>query len=450
MRLVRERREQGRKARAATAVARPPRGVELCLSIGPSGVGLALAAPVALGPLSVRELEVGLPGMSFPLDVSGGVHRFRHRRGELRKLTIVGDLGEIAKAAAPALRDLLGAGVPHVRLAADAAGRLRVTVSPDPRSLEHAPRALVFEVACRIEDDVVELVATDARGACLPAPAQRLAAEALARALGKPFARAGSTFTARGVASRIAATLLPEAGARAPRPSTMGAAALTFEGLQFSLSMRPGRGFVGDEATFRAAEGARLAEASDARVARGELDPGRAALLEALAAAPRHTGLLRRLLELDALGDGRAQAALATLRELDETASPHLGDLPTRLLAGRGDAEAARARAVRDAEREPDATLRAALRVQAAELAPGTLSSLSHLDEATCDAPDRPYVRRARLACALAAGMPREAEADAAFLEAMARDPAAKCATLVDAGAAFAAHGHPREAAALF
>lgn len=449
VRWVRERREQGRKARPAAAVTRPPRGVELCLSIGPSGVGLALAAPVALGPLSVRELEVALPGMSFPLDVSGGVHRFRHRRGELRKLTLVGDLGVIATATAPALRELIGAGVPDVRLAA-ADGRVRVTVSPAPASREHPDRVLVFEVACRIEDDAVELVATDARGASLPAPAQRLAGEALARALGKPFGRAGSTFTLRGVAARVAATLLPEAGARAPRPSTMGAAALAFEGLQFTLSIRPGRGFVGDEAGFRAAEGARLAEPSDARVARGELDLGRTALLEALATAPRHTGLLRRLIELDALGDGRADAALATLRELDETASPHLGDLPARLLAGRGRQEAARARAVRDAEREPDATLRAALRVQAAELAPGTLSSLSHLDEATCDAPDRAYVRRARLACALAAGMPREAEADAAFLEAMIRGAAAKCATLVDVGAAFAAHGHPREAAALF
>lgn len=449
MRLVREKREQGRKGGASSAVARAPRGVELCLSIGPAGVGLALAAPVALGPIGVRELEVGLPGLSFPLDVSGGVHRFRHRRGELRKVSLAGNLAELAKASALALRGLLDAGVPDVRLAS-VAERLRVTVASLSAALDHAPRVLVFEITCRVEDDSVELIATEARGANLPAPAQRLAGEALARSLGRAFTRAGSVFRLRGLAARIAATLLPEAGARAPRPSLMGPASLQLDSVEFKLSMRSGRGFVGSERALRAAEAARLAERCDTRVAAGELDDGRDALLEALGAAPKHAALLSRLLELDAFDPARTDAALATLRELDAVASPHLGDLPTRLLVGRGSLEAARARAVREAEREPDATLRAALRVQAAELAPGTLSSLSHLDEATCDAPDRAYVRRARLACALAANQPDEAEADAAFLEAMLRGPAAKCAALLDVGAAFMAHGHTRQAATFF
>src|SRR5579883_1989616 len=54
--------------------------VALRLAIGRAGVGIELASPTRVGCLTITELTAALPGARFPLDVSGGVARFRHRR----------------------------------------------------------------------------------------------------------------------------------------------------------------------------------------------------------------------------------------------------------------------------------------------------------------------------------------------------------------------------------
>jgi hypothetical protein len=57
--------------------------VPLRLTASRGVLGLELYEPVELGPLTVTELALTLPGLKFPIDLSGGVPKFRHRRGQL-------------------------------------------------------------------------------------------------------------------------------------------------------------------------------------------------------------------------------------------------------------------------------------------------------------------------------------------------------------------------------
>ena len=62
--------------------------VPLRLTASRGTLGLELYEAVELGPLRVTELTLTLTGLTFPLDLSGGVPKFRHRRGELEHVTL--------------------------------------------------------------------------------------------------------------------------------------------------------------------------------------------------------------------------------------------------------------------------------------------------------------------------------------------------------------------------
>ena len=60
----------------------------LRLTVAGGALGLELYEPVALEPLVVEDLAWSLPKLRFPVDLSGGVDTFRHRRGELTRLEL--------------------------------------------------------------------------------------------------------------------------------------------------------------------------------------------------------------------------------------------------------------------------------------------------------------------------------------------------------------------------
>ncbi|HVY46506.1 MAG TPA: hypothetical protein VHB21_11535, partial [Minicystis sp.] len=73
-----------RTAHAEPHGPRPPDdrpALRLALSRGL--LAIELDAPYRLGPIEVTELAVSLPDVRFPVDLSGGVAKFRHRRGVL-------------------------------------------------------------------------------------------------------------------------------------------------------------------------------------------------------------------------------------------------------------------------------------------------------------------------------------------------------------------------------
>ena len=464
---VRSLREKKGKRVSASPTAAPkasPR-VELCLLIGPKQIGLAIAKPTRVGPVSVEELEVFLPGLGFPLDVSGGVTRFRHRRGELRRVRLSLSWDELCTYAAVRLRDAIVPGTPRVRFekaglgAPDApqSSTLVVEISEPPvapkgtsATWARAPNVLAFEVTITLANDDVSIVVGEARGAGLPGPATRMAIEAMARLLGSSFRADGATFSIGKLGTSVASTIFPEAGARAPKAGALGSSGLVIDARGMELTLREGRGFVGDERALRACEAARLTLEADRLLLAGDLEGARVAAIDALGRAPRHPEIARRLVELDVLVDGRAEAANAILRDAEHTVALRLGDLPTTLLERTGDRTGALARAVRDADREPCATLRATLRARAASLSEDPFGALRELDEAATDAPAYPFVHWASLIRALEATRFEDAAAQAGFLEALVPTLGEKCRILVAIGQAYVAHGHRAHAHAPF
>src|SRR5689334_8754597 len=79
------------------AAPRPPEDRPvLRLAISKGALAIELGEPFALGPIRVTELVIRLSGVRFPVDLSGGVARFRHRRGELARLAVEVQATDIA------------------------------------------------------------------------------------------------------------------------------------------------------------------------------------------------------------------------------------------------------------------------------------------------------------------------------------------------------------------
>src|SRR4051812_18214046 len=98
-----------RAAEARPQAPAPPADRPLLrLAVSRGLLGIELDAPFRVGPLRVTELQAGLPGVRFPVDLTGGVARFRHRRGELTRLCVEVHATELVAWAAPRLRGILG------------------------------------------------------------------------------------------------------------------------------------------------------------------------------------------------------------------------------------------------------------------------------------------------------------------------------------------------------
>ena len=81
--LVAHPNRQATEPKDGAAPAEPELRVPLRLAVSRGALGLETYAPLELGPLSVERLDLALPNLKFPVDLSGGVKLFRHRRGRL-------------------------------------------------------------------------------------------------------------------------------------------------------------------------------------------------------------------------------------------------------------------------------------------------------------------------------------------------------------------------------
>jgi tetratricopeptide (TPR) repeat protein len=425
-------------------VERDAPAVELRLAIGKDGLGIELGRPARVACIDVTEVLVVLPGVRFPLDVSGGVSRFRHRRGDLRRLGVEIGARALERWAAPRLRGVVSTKSPSVWLAVRKDAATVGVASPE------ADVVLAFDVTLDTHEDDVSLTVTHARGAGLAGPATTLAIAALRAMLGDVATREGARFTIERVATRLARVLLPEAGARAPSATgirwTMTSAAadawllVASQGLQADAS---------EEAT-RARESATITrDGDDARVA-GDLARARAHDVAAMDRAPRHPALAARVAEIDALAGGRAEAALAVLHDAQPEPGAHQGPLAAELLAESGDTGGAIAAFARIGDTEPVPALAAWSFERAAALADDPHDALVWLDLAVGRAPAIARVRWARAARRLAAGRIDDALADVEHVEAMTDGARAKYGAWRRAGEAWRAAGLVSESAALF
>ena len=417
--------------------------VELSLAIGREGLGFELAKPARLACLKVTELALSLPAVRFPVDVSGGVQRFRHRRGRLERLTVEIEATELAKYWAPRLRGLLADRTPSLWISARPWGAT-VGITDD------ASRAsLAFEVALVAEEDGLRFLPFAVRGLQLSRPAVTLAAEALAACLGPSAAREGSAFVVRGAPTRLVRSLLPDAGARAPETVGVRFGAITAAADAWIL--HASRGAIPPEQqpeAARASELLHLARASDDARVDGDLERARVLDLHALERAPRHPDLCARIADLDRVVGGRVDAARSTLEDAART--PHLGFLAGELAAAAGDVPDAIAalRSAADAETVPG--LAALAWAAASELSTDAFEALALLDRAIARAPSLASLRWARLSRRLSLGRLRDALADAEELEALAHGPRARHEAWTRAATLWITAGHAAEARPLF
>jgi hypothetical protein len=422
----------------------PKNAPELQLAIAKSGIGFELTAPVTLGCLTVRELSASLPGLRFPLDVSGGVTRFRHRRGVLERLVVEIPRLALEAWAAPKLRGVLGVGTPKVMLFVRRGGATVGVVNAEDG------RGLAFEVEVDATGEEVALSIHDARGVGLVAPATPLAVRVV-HAIAEDAERAGARFVFTGVAGRIARVFFPDRGARVPDAAGLVfTAARGHDDAWLLVAQRGEKPLEPSPSSILAREGCFLARAADDAAFGLDLEKARGLVVDALERAPRHRELSRRLAEIDhalgAGGSGRAEAALATLRD----ASGVEGLLAARLLHETGDDTSAIAAYTRAGEVEPVGPLGALAYDAAAKLARDPYDALALLDSAIARAPALPGPRWTRLAMRLAVGRVDDARADAEHLDALSVGSRARHAVWLRAGRTFRDAGWLGESATLF
>ncbi len=412
------------------------RAVPLRLAVAQGKLGIELYREMVLDPLQVTELSLSLPGLKFPIDLGGGVPAFRHRRGELQRLTLVLSPARLARHFGPTLREFLGA-LTQLELWSLEEG-IGVGMVGDQG-------ALAFELLFCPSLGDTRLVVSDPRAAGLPGPALGFALRALDTALGRAFRRRGRIVTLERAAHHVARAILPTVGARVPAVAGVLFGGLEAYGDDLSVTMDASFGPPPmPSRAARALEVALLVQDADDAVSRGELDSAREKYVAALERAPRHPELSRSVAEIDALSGSRAEAALGLLMEaLPVTRA---GAFVADLLAERGDREAAAEALSESLQQERYAPLAALCWTRFAELAGSARERLSALDEAVARAPALARVRWARFFERVRLSDVERALADAQHLEASARGPHGRHAVCVRVAESFAAADLRREA----
>jgi hypothetical protein len=445
--------------------------VALRLAIGREGIGLELARPARLGCLVVTDLSATLPGVRFPVDVSGGVPRFRHRRGELQRLEVELGARSLERWAAPRLRGLVGTRAPEVWIAV---GRASATVcvaattdaedgtspaSPERgRNLSETMRGgpvLAFDVHVLAEGDDLVLVVEQARGTDLPRAATALAVACLEGLLRGMAERQGAAFVVRSGAGAIVRALLPEAGARVPGADDVRWTSVAADRDVWVLhAVKGALAAAPSEEALRAREVAMLLREADDALVGGDEAAARGLYVDAMERAPRHPEVARRIVDLDARAGGRAEAALAMLVEARFPgavgADARFATLPGELLIETGDTEAALASLERAGDTDPAPALAARAYELAARVARDPEDAARWLDRALARSPRSTAARWMRVTRRLELGRLEDALADAEQLEAQARGGLAKHAVWLRAGRAWHAAGLSAHAGVLF
>jgi tetratricopeptide (TPR) repeat protein len=404
-------------------------------------LGIELDAPFQLGPLRVTELAVSYPSVRFPVDLSGGVARFRHRRGELTRLAVEARASDLVAWAAPKLTGLLGSGRPDVVIAPVADGALV--------GVHSGERALAFEVVLVETASGLCLIPTAARGLGLGAPAHVLALRALSLLLRSMGAIASGALVLRDAAALVAREVCAAAGARSPSSAEVRWSAPQSDAGTFELAASKGAlPMALRDRALSALELCELAGEADALAFAGQLDEARRGYLAAQERAPRHPELSRRVAAIDLVKGDRAEGALGAL--VDAMFVVDAGLLGGELLGAVGDLDGARTAYARAAEAEAFGPLAALAWLRVAELATEVDERLMALDRAVTRAPSLPSARWARLGARVELADLRGARADADHLEAMTRGSEARHEVWRRAAKVFLARGHVAEASALF
>lgn len=440
-----------RRGVRATQGASPPSGTDreslLRLAVSKRGLGLELARPAHVGPVVVRDLSIWLDAVTFPTDISGGVDRFRHRRGSLESLTLEVSREALADWAKAQLAGLWTARAPEVHVFVRKQG-LTVLVRQTSPGPGEADRLLAFDVAHHLSGSSIELTPLRARSSDLTVPPTVQAARVLATVLGDLAERRGYRFVLRNIVRSLCLAVLPEGGARVPRCEEVELEHGYQEGDLFVV--RAARELVAVEpGDMGALEVTRLASKGDHAAFAGQMDQAREHYLEALEHAPRHPELVRRIAEIDAAFASRTEGARAML--VDATsATDAAGLLLTGQLSARsGDIGGALSSFARAADCEMVPSMIAYALGESAKLTRDPFEGATQLARAVALAPGSTSLRWQNFKLLLRTARLDEARAEAEQLETLTRGPNARASLWRTVAAAFRAEGHVASARAL-
>lgn len=414
--------------------------VPLRLSVARGRLGLELYEPTDIGPLHIEHLSQSFLGLKFPLDLSGGVPAFRHRRGNLERLVISTDLERIRKWAEPKLRSHLGAMSRPLDLWwLDSGVGVGIT---------RESSAIAWDLLWAPVMGHARLVVSNPRGWGLELPALAEALQLMDLAVGKYFERQGRVLTLKHAARAIGRAVLPAVGARAPATSDVAFSAWNFSDQKCSVVLDSTyiQAEIGAMAV-HALELSRIAEPGDDALVRGQIEQARNHYLYALESAPRQRELVLLTAELDVV-QGRVEAALGLLGESMPVLTS--GTVGARALMGRVEPGAAKDLLAQAAREERYQPLAAMLQLERANCEENGVERRRILDAAVACAPSLAIVRWARLKERAALGDAGGAYADAQHLEAAATGRQERFAICLRAGEVLLAQGLEQQASVLF
>ena len=414
--------------------------VPLRLSVTRGALGLELYEPIEVGPLQVHELTLTLANLKFPLDLSGGVPLFRHRRGELERLALRLSLDRLRQWLEPRVRGAIRGGG-------------RVQVWPVEQGLGFGVvgpgGALAFDLLWAPIGADARFVLTNARSVGLEGSALGHALRFVDSAVGSHVVRRGRSISFVRIASRLCRQVLPAIGARVPATGRVQCGSIHVDGDELSLdvdatALPP---VLTDDAC-RALELAELVADADEALAAGRLDAARAGYVAALERAPRHPELSRLIAEIDVAVGGRVEAALGLL--VESMPAMHGGAVAAELLAAVGDLEGAKLAVEAASRSEHFAPLAALLLARLAAWHERPHRRLELLDQAVARAPGLEAVRWDRLDARLAVRDVEGALADAQHIEAGARGSRSRHEVCRRAAGAMFQAGFVRDAGKLY
>jgi len=423
--------ERTRSGEAVSATRLDER-LPLCLAANRGRLGLELCEPVEMGPLVIENLVLTFENLRFPLDLSGGVPAFRHRRGTLQRISISFDLQRLQQWLEPRVRTVLG-------------GLER------PLDLWFTPTGIGFGWVCASNVITGELhwvpqgadarlVLDNVRGSISEQSAFAKAICTLDGVLAGKFLRVGRTWICRKVGQRVSRALLPAAGARAPAADGVkfGLLSTCVDGVKIDLDTHNHENTL-VPAAIRALEFAELVSKADEALVNGQVEKAREEYIRSLERAPRHRELALIIAELDYCAGGREHAAMGLLSETMPALSA--GRIGAELLEVLGDRRGALEAFDTAARGERYAPLRAMLQVRKASLEVDAGDRMRTLDEAVATAPTLIRTRWIRFEARARRGDMDGALADAQFLEACTSgirakfDVCLRCGTIMfDAG----------------
>ena len=413
----------------------------LRLTVSRGVLGMELYEAIELGPLDVAGLSLTLPNLKFPLDLSGGVPQFRHRRGELAHALLTCSLTRLARFFEQRVGDVIG---PLVRPLAVFSRPQGVGVG-----LIAEGRALAFDLLWVPDERHARFVVHDARGVGLPGAALGFALRALDGVFAGLGTRSGRVISIADAGALLARVLLPAVGARAPSAKRVRFGPLVADGNELRLELDAAFGPAELSATgTRALELAQLVSAADDALASGVPDEARSAYLAALEQAPRHPELVRLVADIDLQFAERAEAALGMV--VESLAATRAGLTGAELMWRVGDFDGARQALSEAALSESYPPLAALLWCRCAERDASPIERRAALDRAVALSPGLELPRMRRFSARLEHGDSEGALADAEHLEAMTPGARGKHAQNLRAARAFSAAGFARPARRCF